>query len=194
MAAPPPDAVDSEPPPDHRALYRNITRNFTGVYLTMLSIIQGVALTSLAGVALGAGGRFTLLNWIEVATMLWTLIYVWNHFMADALVARWIPDLEDATILFGTGVFELVANQAIVWTPAAWLTTLALLFLAWSAATFYIRGNQERVVRDPIRLDLLRRRPWNFIDTFARIGSDDGHHARRVDPLAYIHLHGGFSC
>ena len=34
--------------------------------------------------------------------MLWSLIYVWNHFMGDALMTRWIPDLEDAALLFGT--------------------------------------------------------------------------------------------
>jgi hypothetical protein len=151
-------AEDDANPRDHVALHRMMAQNFTGVYLTMLSIIQGVALTDLATVAFANRAHFTAVNWIEVATMLWSLIYVWNHFMGDALMTRWIPDLEDAALLFGTGVFEIVANHAIVWAPGAWLATLALMFLAWTVGTFYIRHQEERVVNDPMLMELLRRR------------------------------------
>ncbi len=151
-------AESSANPRDHVALHRMMAENFTGVYLTMLSIIQGVALTDLTTVTFAERAHFTAVNWIEVATMLWSLIYVWNHFMGDALMTRWIPDLEDAALLFGTGVFEIVANHAIVWGPGPWLATLAMMFFAWTAGTFYIRSQEERVVNDPALLELLLRR------------------------------------
>jgi hypothetical protein len=151
-------ADDSANPPDRVALRRMMAENFTGVYLTMLSIIQGVALTDLTTVTFAERAHFTAVNWIEVATMLWSLIYVWNHFMGDALMTRWIPDLEDAALLFGTGAFEIVGNHAIVWGPGAWLATLAMMFLAWAVGTFYIRSQEQRVVRDPTLMELLRRR------------------------------------
>ena len=132
--------------------------NFTSVYLTMLSIIQGVALTDLSQITFAEHAHFTAVNWVEVATMLWSLVYIWNHFMGDALMTHWIPDLEDAVLLFGTGVFELVANHAIVGSPAAWLATLAMMFFAWSAGTLYIRRQEELVVRDPVLMQLLRER------------------------------------
>jgi uncharacterized membrane protein SirB2 len=149
---------DSANPPDHRALLRVTTENFSGVYLTMLSIIQGVALTDLASIFFSERTHMTIVQWVQVATMLWTLVYVWNHFMADALVSYWIPDLEDAALLFGTGVFEIVANHAIEWGAAPWLTTLAIMLCCWSVGTFYIRRQEEHVVRDPVLLRMLRRR------------------------------------
>ena len=151
-------AEHSANPPDHRALLRVITENFSGVYLTMLSIIQGVALTDLASIFFSERTHMSAVQWIEVATMLWTLVYVWNHFMADALMAYWIPDIEDAALLFGTGVFEILANHAIVWGAAPWLSTLAIMLCCWSAGTFYIRRQEERFVRDPVLLTVLRRR------------------------------------
>jgi hypothetical protein len=135
-----------------------MAENFTGVYLTMLSIIQGVALTDLAQITFSERVHFTAVNWIEVATMLWSLIYIWNHFMGDALMTQWIPDLEDAALLFGTGVFELVANHAIVSSPAAWLATLAIMFFAWTLGTLYIGRQQERVAREPFLKQMLRDR------------------------------------
>src|SRR5215472_10820478 len=105
---------DPRPPesthePDHRTLLEKIFREFTGVYLTMLSIIQGVAFTDLSVVVIPAFHQLTPVNWIQVITNLAIIIIVWNHFMGDALMWEWIPDLADALLLFGTGVFELAA-------------------------------------------------------------------------------------
>ncbi|HYZ16729.1 MAG TPA: hypothetical protein VE591_10020 [Candidatus Acidoferrum sp.] len=151
-------ADDSANPPNAGALFRTIAESFTGVYLTMLSIIQGVALTDLANITFSERVHFTVVNWLEVATMLWTLIYVWNHFMGDALMTHWIPDLEDAALLFGTGVFELVANHAIVWGITPWIATLSTMFFAWSLGEFYVRRQEERVVRDPFLMEMLNAR------------------------------------
>jgi hypothetical protein len=43
-------AESSANPRDHAALHRMMAESFSGVYLTMLSIIQGVALTDLTTV------------------------------------------------------------------------------------------------------------------------------------------------
>jgi len=151
-------AQESSNPADHAALFRSMSENFTGVYLTMLSIIQGVALADLANVTFSAHAQFTIVHWIEVAVMLWTLIYVWNHFMGDALMIHRIPDLEDAVLLFGTGILELVANHAIVWGITAWLATLAMMFFGWARGLFYIRRQEESAVRDPVLIEMLRSR------------------------------------
>ena len=145
-------------PTDKQSLFRSMAENFTSVYLTMLSIIQGVALTDLSQITFSEHGHFTAVNWIEAATMLWSLVYIWNHFMGDALMTHWIPDLEDAALLFGTGVLEIAANHAIGWSPTAWLATLAIMFFAWSVGTFYIRRQEELVVREPVLMELLRDR------------------------------------
>ncbi len=79
--------------------------------------------------------------------MLWTLMYIWNHFMADALVTHWVPELEDAALLFGTGVFELVANHGTSWGVTPWFATLAVMLCAWSIGSFYIGLQEHRFVR-----------------------------------------------
>lgn len=150
---------------DHRDLFRSMTQNFTGVYLTMLSIIQGVALTDLSNIVFSNHTRFTVVDWLQVAVMLWSFVYIWNHFMGDALMSRWIPDLEDAALLFGTGVFEIVANHAILWGVTAWLATLAIMLLVWSAGTNYIRHQEMAVVNDTYLDSVLRERirPLRFL-------------------------------
>ena len=148
---------------DNHSLLAKLTGNFAGVYLTMLSIIQGVALTDLAAVTFLGYRQFTLVMWIQVATMLWLIILIWNHFMGDALMTNWVPDLEDAVLLFGTGVFELVGNHAIVLSLTLWLAVLAGLMGGWCLGVLYIRHREEEVVRDPSLLTLLRRRTAPFL-------------------------------
>ncbi len=144
--------------PDHRTLLEKIFREFTGIYLTMLSIIQGIAFTDLIAVIIPAYYRLTAANWIQVATMLAIIIVVWNHFMADALMWEWIPDMAGALLLFGTGVFEVAANHTALVNLTAWLAVLATMMFGWSVAVFYIRHQEEGYVRDPVLLRLLRRR------------------------------------
>lgn len=153
-----PKTQDNSNPPDHRSLLRSMTENFTSVYLTMLSIIQGVAFTDLANIAFSEHTHFTIVQWLQVATMLWSLMYIWNHFMGDALMTHWVPELEDAALLFGTGVFELVANHGIIWGVTQWLATLALMLLAWSGGTFYITRQEEHFATDSMLLSMLRQR------------------------------------
>jgi hypothetical protein len=148
---------------DHRTLWENMTGNFAGVYLTMLSIIQGVAFTDLAAIVFTGYRNFTVVAWIQVATMLWLIILTWNHFMGDALITSWVPDLEDAILLFGAGAFELIANHAVLLGLTVWLGVLAALMVGWCGGTLYIRHREEEVVRDPSLLALLRRRTVPFL-------------------------------
>lgn len=146
------------PEPNYRTLLEKIFREFTGVYLTLLSIIQGVAFTDLSVVIIPAYHQLTPANWIQVITNLAIIIVVWNHFMGDALIWEWIPDLGDALLLFGTGVFELAANHTALVDLTAWLAVLALMMFGWSFAVFYIRRQEEGYVRDPVLLRLMRQR------------------------------------
>ena len=148
----------SSNPVEHSELARKMSENFTGVYLTMLSIIQGVALTDLAAIAFSQGAHLSVTQWVQVATMLWTLIYIWNHFMADALMTQWIPDIEDAALLFGTGVLELLANHGIIWGVPTWLGALSAMLFLWALGSLYIRQQEEEFVQDPVLMKMLRAR------------------------------------
>jgi hypothetical protein len=129
--------------PNHRTLLAKILGEFTGVYLTMLSIFQGIAFTDLFVVLIPASHQLTAANWIQFETMLAIIIVVWNPFMGVALMWEWIPDLADALLLFGTGVFELAGNHTVLVDLTVWLAVLATMMLGWSCANFYVRREEE---------------------------------------------------
>jgi hypothetical protein len=70
--------------PDHLILRAQLQGSFATTYLTMLSIIQGVALADLAGVVSGNYHHFTIVHWLLVATELGIIGEIWTHFMTHA--------------------------------------------------------------------------------------------------------------
>lgn len=50
--------------PQHRVLHHRLNDAFTPTYLTILSIIQAVALTDLATVVAAEYRQFTVVNWL----------------------------------------------------------------------------------------------------------------------------------
>jgi hypothetical protein len=145
-------------PDEHGRLLSHIKDSFTSIYLTVLSIVQGVALTSLAVVVADGHSQFTPVQWALVVLTFLILIIVWNHVTTDAMTWTWIPDFRDSAIPFLLGAFELYQAFAIVAGLGPWLfgmaagATLAVL-------EFFHVGRQVRlVVSNAEMLRLFRRR------------------------------------
>ena len=83
------DAMEagSDSEPDHARLHRQLRGSFATTYLTLLSIIQGVALADLAVVVGGGYEHLTAIQWLMVAMNFFTIVSVWNHFMPT--LSRW---------------------------------------------------------------------------------------------------------
>src|SRR4029453_18201919 len=111
----------AERPDAHSPLLSRLTGSFTPIYLTILSIIQAVALAELAKVVADGYAQFTPVQWALVLLTFLILIIIWNHVTTDAIAWVWIPDLRDSLIPFLLGAFELYQAHAIVAGLGPWL-------------------------------------------------------------------------
>jgi hypothetical protein len=151
----------TEQPGAHGPLLSRIKGSFTPIYLTILSIIQAVALGELAKVVADGYPEFTVVQWALVLLTFLILIIIWSHVTTDAMAWVWIPDLRDSLIPFLLGAFELYQAHAIVVGLGPWLfgmvagATLAVL-------EFFHVGRQVRLEADDAEaLRLFRRRSWS---------------------------------
>jgi hypothetical protein len=156
---------------EHGPLLNHLKGSFTAIYLTILSIVQAVALGELARVVADEYPRFTPAQWALVLLTFLILIIIWNHVTTDAMIWVWIPDWRDSVIPFLLGAFELYQAHAIVAGLGPWLfgmvagATLAML-------EFFHVGRQVSLeVEDPEALRLFRRRSWaDLLQGVAGIG------------------------
>lgn len=151
----------AERPDEYGPLLSQLKGSFTSIYLTILSIIQAVALGELARVVADGYLRFTPVQWALVLLTFLILIIIWNHVTTDAMTWVWIPDWRDSVIPFLLGAFELYQAHAIDIGLGAWLfgmvagATLAVL-------EFFHVGRQARLESENAEvLRLFQRRSWS---------------------------------
>src|SRR5213078_703187 len=115
-----------DPQPHYRMMHHKLKDSFSLVYLTLLSVIQGVALADLA-LIMGAGyQQLTVVRWLLVLVNFGVVITIWHTFTMHITLWRWIPDLRDAGIPFMIGAVELVLNHTISLSLSAWLFIMAI--------------------------------------------------------------------
>lgn len=135
---------------DPRWISQTIAGSFSQMYLTLLSIIQGVALAEWASKSIprDAAGWEALLTADglgDVAfrlTTLATLVVVWHAYFWLAAIARWTPAIWDSFLVFGIGAAEFVAVINI--GQRAWFYAFAALGALGSAAYLYHGSRLEQ--------------------------------------------------
>ena len=146
-----------EPQPHHRVIHHKLKDSLSPIYLTLLSVIQGVALADLATVVAAHYQRFTLVHWLLVLFNFGVLIGIWNHYMMNNKLWDWIPDLRDACLPFVVGALELVLNHAIPLSLSAWLFALALLYFMGALAMWHARWRAGKEAENARLLSFLKR-------------------------------------
>ena len=146
-----------EPQPHYRVIHHKLKDSLSPIYLTLLSVIQGVALADLALVVAANYQQFTLMHWLLVLFNFGVLIGIWNHYMMNNKLWEWIPDLRDACIPFVVGTLELVFNHTISLSLSAWLFTFALLYLMGALAMWHARWRAGKEAENARLLSLLWR-------------------------------------
>jgi len=116
-----------EPEPHHRVLHHKMRDSYTPNCLTVLSVIQGVALADLALVVEAGYKQFTLVQWLLVVLNFAILIIIWDSYMQQSILWEWVPDIRDAAIPFALGALELILNHTIILSLSAWLVAFALI-------------------------------------------------------------------
>ena len=99
-----------EPEPHHHVLHYRLKDSFAPTYLTVLSVIQGVALADLASVVVAGYQQFTIVQWLLVVFTFLVLIIIWNQYAMQSSAVYWVPDFRDAAFPFLFGALELLLN------------------------------------------------------------------------------------
>ncbi len=146
-----------EPQPHYRVIHHKLKDSLSPIYITLLSVIQGVALADLALVVAANYQQYTLMHWLLVLFNFGVLIGIWNHYMMNNKLWDWIPDLRDACIPFVVGALELVFNHTISLSLSAWLFILAIIATMATLAIWYVGQRAKEESENTKMLSLLRR-------------------------------------
>ena len=147
-----------EPEPHHHALHHKMKNSYAPVYLTVLSVIQGVALADLASVVTAGYRQFTVVDWLLVVLTFGSLISLWNQYTMQSAILNWVPDFRDAAIPFFFGALELFLNHAIILSLSAWLLAAALISGVGALATWYAGWRAGKEAENAKMLSLVSRR------------------------------------
>jgi hypothetical protein len=112
--------ADGEQPAQHTLLQR-LRNSYISATLTLLSIIQGVALAALGATVAAHAGRLTPAQWVMVIVTFGALILVWTQVSIDTMTWVMVPDFELILVPFSVGGLELLLVAAITINLALWL-------------------------------------------------------------------------
>ncbi|MGB5326545.1 MAG: hypothetical protein WBN40_14150 [Pseudomonadales bacterium] len=133
-------------------IHERIKNNFPTVLITLLSIVQALALELLWNHVISSGYLFeitleALLWWVQIAATLVGIILIWLVYAINAMRLRWLPNTTDSIFPFIVGLIEfaLVADLGPDGT-GAWLMLMAVVFLlmTWSAQSTLARARLDQ--------------------------------------------------
>jgi hypothetical protein len=117
---------------------------FAPAYLTLTSIIQGVALSTLVIRIEATSERLDAADWLLAAATLLAFLVVWHEYLMQALAFVWMPTLLDSVVPFGFLVAELFMAHFVYGNQRAWLLTTGAGFgvgiVAWGTTHLQTRS------------------------------------------------------
>jgi hypothetical protein len=124
---------------------------FPAVLMTLLSIIQALALEFLWGYIrdndyLWALDWPALLAWLQIVAAMLGIVQVWLFFTSVAMRFRWTPNVRDLLLPFLIGVLEftfidLIGAPNLSW----WLVALAMVYglSMWVSQDIFVRARRD---------------------------------------------------
>jgi hypothetical protein len=121
---------------------------FTPAYLTLTSIIQGVALSALVGRIESQYPQFTAADRLLAIATFVTVLAVWNEYVMQVLAFVWVPTLLDSVVPFAFLAGELFLTHFVYQNLRLWLFTAALIFLVGVAAQIVTSVQSRRFAEE----------------------------------------------
>jgi hypothetical protein len=118
---------------------RRIRGAFGSTYLTLMSVMQGVALAALAARVAETSGSFDVGDWVLTLNTFVVFVVVWNEYLVAALAFAWIPSFLDSLLPFSLLAAELFLAHFIVHDLRAWLLAMGAASLVSLVALVYTR-------------------------------------------------------
>jgi len=108
--------------------------HFPSVLLTLLSIIQALALELLwsrvhAHDYFWNGGMPAVVGWTQAAVLLLGIFQVWLFYTSMVMRFRWVPSVQDSALPFAIGILEFSIVELMgPETMSLWLVAFAMVF------------------------------------------------------------------
>ena len=125
--------MDLKPAPE--MISQRLKGQFAPAYLTLTSIIQGVALSVLAARVEATYAQFDATDWLLTIATFLVFLEVWNEYLMQVLAFVWLPTLLDSLVPFAFLAGELFMAHFVYHGLRGWLLTLGLIFIVGGAAT-----------------------------------------------------------
>ena len=129
-------------PPAPERVAQRLKEQFAPAYLTLTSIIQGVALTALVVRVEALYPQFGAVDWVLTVTTFLVLVDIWHEYLMTVLAYVWTPTLLDTLIPFGFLAAELFLAH-FVNDLRPWLLSSGLVALigagAWLQSQLRVR-------------------------------------------------------
>ncbi len=114
---------------------RNRTKeNFPMVLLTLLSIVQALALELIWSHVREADHLFeasllAIVSWVQIAATLLGLVLIWVVYASNAMRFRWVPATSDSVYPFVIGIMEFMLVETLdPGESGRWMMLMALIF------------------------------------------------------------------
>ena len=126
--------------------------NFPMVLLTLLSIVQALAL-ELLWEQLHLHSELyeltfaSIMGWMQVTATLIGILLIWLSYATNAMRFRWVPSASDSVFPFFIGIVQFIMIDNLgVTTLGVWMMCLASIF---AAMTWISHHDLRRARRDP---------------------------------------------
>ncbi len=140
--------MDMKPAPE--TVSQRLKSQFVPAYLTLASIIQGVAIAFLAARVEATYTQFDATDWLLTAATFVGFLEVWNEYLMQVLAFVWVPTLLDSIVPFAFLASELFMGHFVYHNLRGWLLTLGLIFVVGGAAEI-LTVTQARSLADENR-------------------------------------------
>lgn len=152
-AAPGGEQASREPAPD--VVAERFTGQFGRTFLTLESIVQGVALTALVARVEATYTGFGVSDWLLTATTFLAILAVWHEYLLQVLAYIWLPTFFDSLLPFGFVILELFLGHLVYHNERRWLLVYGLFYLLGLAAWYLQHKQLQQTDEQSRRIDQL---------------------------------------
>jgi len=123
---------------------------FAPAYLTLASIIQGVALSALVVRVESTYTSFDAVAWLLTVATFLVIVDIWHEYLMMVLAYVWMPTLLDSLVPFAFVAAELFLGHFVYGNTRGWLLAYAGCYLL-GAIAWVLQNTQARLLANENR-------------------------------------------
>jgi hypothetical protein len=152
--------MDMKPAPE--IISQRLKGQLAPAYLTLTSIIQGVAFAFLAARVEATYTQFDTTDWLLTIATFVSFLTLWNEYLMQVLMYVWVPTLVDSLVPFAFLASELFAAHFVYNGLRNWLLSIGLAFVVGMVASL-VTTMQARTLPEENRDVARALTPLNWV-------------------------------